>query len=90
MLEKKITNLKSKIVKCNKCIRLVKFRKKIAKENQFKDYKVFENLEKKQSLFDRIFFKLNSYKDNIILKSELCTQLKTNLVSIYSFQSAGC
>ena len=34
MLEKKITNLKSKIVKCNKCIRLVKFRKKIAKEKR--------------------------------------------------------
>ena len=64
--------------------------KKLTKENKFKDYQILENLEKKQSLFDRIFLRLNKYQNEEILKSEICTQLKTNLVSIYSFESAGC
>ena len=64
--------------------------KAIRKENEFNNYKILENTEKKQSLFDRLFLKFGKYQDDFILKSEFCTQLKTNLVSIYSFQSVGC
>tara|TARA_Y100001970_G_C14104527_1_gene787340 strand:- start:184 stop:1215 length:1032 start_codon:yes stop_codon:yes gene_type:complete len=64
--------------------------KKITTENKFKDYQILENLEKKQSLFNRLFIKSNKYQHDEVLKSEICTQLKTNLVSIYSFNSVGC
>ena len=33
-MENKLITLNNKIIKCNKCIRLVKFRKKIAKEKR--------------------------------------------------------
>jgi len=64
--------------------------KKIIKKNNFENYKLLENVEKKQSLLEKIFIKFNQNKDENNLRSSVCSKLKINLVSIYSLEYVGC
>ena len=64
--------------------------KKIIKQNKFKKYKLLENIEKKQSLLEKIFIDFNKNKEEAYLRSSICSKLKSNLVSIYSLEYIGC
>ena len=64
--------------------------KKIIKQNKFEKYKLLENIEKKQSLLEKIFIDFNKNKEEAYLRSSICSKLKTNLVSIYSLEYVGC
>jgi len=64
--------------------------KKIIKQNNFEKYKLLENIEKKQSLLEKIFIDFNKNKEEADLRSSICSKLKTNFVSIYSLEYVGC
>ena len=64
--------------------------KKIIKQNKFEKYKLLENIEKKQSLLEKIFIDFNKNKEEVYIRSSICSKLKTSLVSIYSLEYVGC
>jgi len=62
----------------------------IIKENKYNEYKIMENIYDDHSLFEKLFITLNSHNNDIDEKSIICSKLRTHVVSILSYQSAGC
>ena len=63
----------------------------IIKENKFKSFKVFTNHKKKDYLFFNFISNYNK-KNNILnnYNINICSKIKTNIVSILSYSSVGC